>query len=231
MPELKLNGKTYSGSTSYASAVEYTKKDGTKSTVQNELDELNTNMNKNTTGQMRYNSETDMVEIYHNDNWNNWKSGDIQSDKLYFYGNENTELTGGWTPYAYKTSSSSSAVSAPTVTKKEKYMKLSKTVSGSNWLFGSVFTENAIDLTDYEMLKLKVIGVQGANGGTSGSISLNITSTKSNSYSVTKSLSITSDGEYAIDISSLTGNYYVCFAVARTSGTVSCYVESVQLLK
>lgn len=44
MPEFKLNGKTYSGSTSYTSTISYIEEDGSKTTVQNELDELNMNL-------------------------------------------------------------------------------------------------------------------------------------------------------------------------------------------
>lgn len=40
MPEFKLNGKTYSGSTSYASAISYTEEDGSKTTVQDKISEL-----------------------------------------------------------------------------------------------------------------------------------------------------------------------------------------------
>lgn len=41
MAKMIINGEVCSGSSSYASAVEYIKDDGTKSTVQNEIDELN----------------------------------------------------------------------------------------------------------------------------------------------------------------------------------------------
>lgn len=44
MPEFKLNGKTYSGSTNYASAISYTEDDGSKTTVQDKIDELNSNL-------------------------------------------------------------------------------------------------------------------------------------------------------------------------------------------
>ena len=43
MPEFKLNGKTYSGSTNYASAITYTEDDGSKTTVQDKISELNSN--------------------------------------------------------------------------------------------------------------------------------------------------------------------------------------------
>lgn len=45
MPEFKLNGKTYSGSTNYASAITYIKEDGSKTTVQKELDSRPVNNN------------------------------------------------------------------------------------------------------------------------------------------------------------------------------------------
>ena len=41
MPEFKLNGKTYSGSTNYASAISYTEEDGSKTTVQDKISEQN----------------------------------------------------------------------------------------------------------------------------------------------------------------------------------------------
>lgn len=44
MAKMIINGEVCSGSTNYASAIEYTREDGTKSTVQNEIDELNTNL-------------------------------------------------------------------------------------------------------------------------------------------------------------------------------------------
>ena len=44
MPEFKLNGKTYSGSTNYASAISYTEDDGSKTTVQDKISELNSNL-------------------------------------------------------------------------------------------------------------------------------------------------------------------------------------------
>lgn len=44
MPTFKLNGNTYSGSTNYASAIEYIEKDGTKTTVQDKIDEQNRNI-------------------------------------------------------------------------------------------------------------------------------------------------------------------------------------------
>lgn len=46
MPELKLNGKTYSGSTNYASAIKYVEEDGSKTTVQDKISELNSNFDE-----------------------------------------------------------------------------------------------------------------------------------------------------------------------------------------
>lgn len=45
MSKFILNGKNYSGSSNNASAITYTKEDGTKSTVQDELDVVNDSLN------------------------------------------------------------------------------------------------------------------------------------------------------------------------------------------
>ena len=66
MPEFKLNGKTYSGSTSYASAIDYTEADGSKTTVQDKISELDENIseqNKNFIGKP---NRSNMITIGNN---------------------------------------------------------------------------------------------------------------------------------------------------------------------
>lgn len=66
MAKAVINGEVISGSTSYASAITYTKEDGTKSTVQNELDELNTNIGKDVNG-VTVNEKLDLLlQSYNN---------------------------------------------------------------------------------------------------------------------------------------------------------------------
>lgn len=44
MPKFILDGKEYGGSTNYASAIEYIEEDGNKTTVQDKISELNSNL-------------------------------------------------------------------------------------------------------------------------------------------------------------------------------------------
>lgn len=59
MPELKLNGKTYSGSTNYASSISYTEDDGSKTTVQDKISELNSNKVDKTNPTLTWNINTE----------------------------------------------------------------------------------------------------------------------------------------------------------------------------
>lgn len=66
MPEFKLNGKTYSGSTNYASAISYTEDDGSKTTVQDKISELNSNFdeqNKNIDAKIGFTWATDVFDV------------------------------------------------------------------------------------------------------------------------------------------------------------------------
>ena len=81
MAKMIINGEVYSGSTNYASAITYIKEDGTKSTVQKELDSRPVNNNLlinsnfanpvNQRGQSVYhrNPDTGVLNIYTIDRW------------------------------------------------------------------------------------------------------------------------------------------------------------------
>lgn len=47
MGKLVMNGKLYSGSSNYASAINYTEEDGRETTVQNKIEEINSNLSAN----------------------------------------------------------------------------------------------------------------------------------------------------------------------------------------
>lgn len=177
---------------------------------------------------MRYNPETDMVEICYNGVWENWKFGNMQDLLLYYYGDENTALTGGWSAYAYKTVTSNSTVFTPTITKESNRMKVSITGTSSSWYYGSVFADKTIDLTNIKTIEIVVNSVK--NIGTSGNMWFFVTSTKENNYDELAKATITKDGTYTIDVTGLTGNHYVCFGFNAYNNTTSCYVESIKAI-
>lgn len=45
---------------------------------------------------VRYNTESDRVQIFYNSVWNDWKRAFLQPTYLYHEGIEYTEITGGW---------------------------------------------------------------------------------------------------------------------------------------
>ena len=77
MAKMIINGEVCSGSSSYASAVEYIKEDGSKSTVQDELAELNSNIAwkelQYVVGNTKITLPNDFEEIYitvkHSNGW------------------------------------------------------------------------------------------------------------------------------------------------------------------
>ena len=128
---------------------------GLGNNVQDAIDELNSNIdNQNKNLNMRYNPETDKVEIFYNGQWNEWKSGNMQT--LYVYNGENlTEFNGIFEDYRGTISkveySSYMALTFPTynsghtmmgtivpitIPKDKSKLCLKYTLSGSNFLFG-----------------------------------------------------------------------------------------------
>ena len=71
---------------------------------------------------------------------------------LYDYGNECTDITGGWSGYACTTSTSSQyGKVAPTVTKNEDHIYVTKTAQNA---LGCLLTANKIDVSDYVLFDL-----------------------------------------------------------------------------
>lgn len=150
MPEFKLNGKTYSGSTSYASAISYTEDDGSKTTVQDKISELNSNFG------VRYNEQTDMIEIYYNGEWKEWKSASLQAFYLYKDGNEIVDVTNGWSNVKYDDKYYNPSLT--TITKGASYIEL--TTYSPNTTYENIgtivlYTTNKVDLTEYSKIGIE----------------------------------------------------------------------------
>lgn len=140
---------------------------------------------------------------------------------LYNKGNECTDLTGGWTAYAYKSSNSGSNPYAPTLTKDEKSMTISLHSAYEVYRMGSVFAENVIDLTNYNYICVNVTALSIAFG-------FGVVSTKANNYTQIASMSL-SVGLNKLDISSLSGSQYICFMQGGHEGTASVKIDKVYL--
>ena len=145
------------------------------------------------------------------------KLGDI----IYYYlGDEKTSISGGWTDALIKPSTSGSAVVSCNLTKNNN--SLSASVNpGSGAAFGMFFAVNPVDLTDYTRLEIESSGCSNTW--------LYLTTSKTNYFTPTKEILLTS-GTNIINISSLTGSYYIGFGLGG-SHSASCTINKVQFFK
>lgn len=125
---------------------------------------------------------------------------------LYSYGNEYADVVGGWTAYAYKTEASGSNLKKPTITRNSASMKLSLANSASSYLAGCMMSDNAIDVTDYNALKIDVTA-QNGNGF------IGVSATKENNYTPLARAAITTTGEITLDLSEVSGSVYIVLAL------------------
>lgn len=183
---------------------------------------------------MRYNSETDMVEIYYNDVWQVWKFGEMQNVSLYYNGDENKVITGGWSSYAFGSGGTTTATTL-SLSKESNAMTMSLS-TGSTWYAGAVFVENTVDLTNYKSLEVVVSDMSYPNKDR-GDIRFGVTTKKESGYSTVKDLSsyhgTLAKGTKTIDVSDLKGNHYIYFAIDAGGGstTNSITIKSVRLIR
>lgn len=168
---------------------------------------------------IKYNPITNKIMIYYNNQWNDWVSaggGIVANPVIYYYGENNTDVSGGWSALAYYASgasaSSQNATTKPSITYNSDHIKIS--VSGST--LGTVWSGLKVDLTNYSAIKINASFSTGGNGNGR----FRITDTKKNAYTTTKSVAVTS-GSHVMDISSITGEYYLFFSIYY--GTMKVY--------
>lgn len=179
---------------------------------------------------VRCNEAVGYVQLYYNGQWNNWLQLDTTEDEvnnqyLYYKGTNYTDITGGWSGYTYVNKSTGSTdLRAPSVTMGDSYMTCKITYGGN--IAGSVWNGYSIDLTDYNYIEINyttTLGTSGANA-TFGCVA-----TKANKFSFDASTPIksTSNTTATLDISALTGNYYLCLLLYYSQ----VKVYSIKLIK
>lgn len=139
---------------------------------------------------------------------------------LYNAGDECTSITGGWRTHQYD-----SYYSANIMTKASTYLEYGESNS-SSYGYGGFLTNNAIDLTSYStmVVKLQLVSFSGSAGS-----SLIISKTNSPNVrgdSFTSLASVTdkvATQEFTVDITKYTGTYYV--GVYGHSGSYSDHVN------
>ena len=156
--------------------------------------------------------------------WMPWWNG-----YLYHQGNTCDLVTEGWKGYAYVSYDSGSSAYAPTVTFQEDSMKVVLSKPSSGYRGGTVFTEKAVDVSLYRKLKIRVMSLTGL---TTGMVNIGLSATKENGYTQIAGAEITEMGDVTLDLSDITGAYYVCLRIGGVSSagsTVTLEVDTIWL--
>lgn len=122
--------------------------------------------------------------------------------KLYDHGDECTSVVGGWTEYAYKTASSGSTVKKPTITKYTDSIRLTLANSNSNYVAGCMMTDNAVDVTDYDLLVANITQTDGLGH-------IGVSAAKANNYTAIARTAVTATGRLEVDLTNVTGAVYI----------------------
>lgn len=170
-----------------------------------------TNALNNTEGSVRYNAETDMIQIVDADGvWHDWKKGGLGELVLFDYGDACTEVSGGWQSTSYKPSEKNAFNGyGPTLTFNPNDMTLS--LVGEKYYIGTVFNGLSIDLTDYDKLCVEVEAPKV--GYAAAFIMPCVVSNKTDTYTYDSSTVVTGDNEYTgiieVNISNVIGGRYI----------------------
>ena len=186
--------------------------------VKAELDELNASVEQinvsvaqiNSNLNMRWNPETDYIQILKDGEWVNYEKAGLLRKYLYFNGDTKDEITGGYSASGWKIG----GVNASNPTFNSNNVELN--TSGTEKV-EVMATVNMIYLTDKSKIHFSIHTTSGANGIFYG---LSTSKTISDFANLKKTGSITGTyQDYTIDVSSISGSYYIWAFVYGTSGT------------
>lgn len=162
---------------------------------------------------------TEVDAMIYQNGWKTWFT------YLYSPEDECTDLTGGWEPCKYKTKTSNSTETLPTVEKGSTSIKISFNSSG--YRAGALFTIKAVDLTDYSTLEIDVESV----GTVADTVFVGISENKKNNYDpAARQVIYEKDIGKAVelDVSGFTGAYYV-FVSMQGTGTNHIEFSSIRM--
>ena len=137
-----------------------------------------------------------IAKSYQGGEWVDW----IPEYALFWFGDQFTDLTGGW----HETEMSGNAQHA-TVTTDDNMLNVTHPTSG--YASCSLYCKNMIPISGKSVLKCNIASISG-----SGAFEFCVgTSTNFRPNQAIAKTTITSTGEASIDVSSLSGSYYVYF--------------------
>lgn len=160
--------------------------------------------------------ETVTARFFRSGSWIPWWDG-----YLYHQGNLCEDITGGWGAYAYKIYGSGSTAYQPTATFNADSLRLAMTKPSSGYRAGTLFSENAVDLTGYFRLKVRVASLTGLS---SAAVGIGISEAKENEFVQTARTEITDAGDYTLDLTGISGLFYINVTIGGVASSGSSLV-------
>ena len=167
------------------------------------------------------------AQTYMNGKWKSWIA------YLYINGDECSDVTGGWVATAciqgYNDYGTVGTAYAPKITRNSMNMTVESDGNGC----GLVHTADMIDLTEVNAIVMN--GTILANWGINSTgifIRDNLNGGYSTDYSAKftpAKVGVEETGPFAIDVSALSGNYYICFGVSEYNNTPSSKIVMVSM--
>ena len=162
------------------------------------------------------------AETYQNGVWVEW----IPIGALYWHGNECTDITGGWTSKAWKMQSDAGTTAQTfEIARNSDHLMFTKTGD-----IGAVmYAEKSIDLTNVKTIHFKG---EMSMASRANWVAFHVWTNMNGTYWATNSVASvntsTSEAiqEFALDVSALTGNYFLGFGIY----SAACYVKVEELL-
>ena len=155
------------------------------------------------------------AQAYQDGAWKEWIT------YLYNNGDECTDLTGGWEATATKPSGSGSTATKPTVKKDTNSITVSLTSGYENYRVGYLATAKSIDLTNYSKITINVTNFT-INGG------IEVSNSKESGFTRIAHTNL-SAGKNVLDVSSLSGSYYVLVGMGGHEGTATFTFDEIYL--
>lgn len=155
------------------------------------------------------------AKSYHGGAWKDWIK------YLYNMGDECTDLTGGWVAAAIKPAGSGSTAVKPSVTKNTDSITFSLTSGYPNYIVGYLVTEKSIDITNYSKITINVTNFSISGG-------LIVSNSKTSGFTKTAVVDF-AVGRNELDISSLSGSYYILIGTGGHEGTASFTFDEIYL--
>lgn len=173
---------------------------------------------------VRYNTDTDTVQILYNGTWVDWKSGEQTDIPLFIsgQGSVNTDISGGFT----KTSDNYTG----NVNLNAIVMSTTNATNTSGSYSVVIGSGKLIDRTVYK--KVKFHATVSGSGSNNAYANLNTDKTNYGDRLAPKDgYQRIVTGDNVLDISDAASNGYLCFFLGVNSGTVSVTIDSIVLCK